>query len=421
MAIEQHIVQPFSKPFTTRLMRNLVFHAISFVIGLSLGIIISFNLKSLPLIFQASLVSTSPSIPPGSTSPPIPQPTTPPLSPPPPSPLPPLLLNSSSEQVLSFSTNGTSNSSSVCLEEQRSLMHNMTEKELLWRASMAPRIEESSHDQHAPKVAFMFLTAGPLPLAPLWEKFFKGNEGLYSIYVHSHPDYTETVPETSVFYGRRIPSKPVYWGTATMIDAERRLLANALLDISNQRFVLLSDSCIPLFNFNKIYDYLINSNLSFLSVFDDPRKAGRGRYNPQMWPAINITDWRKGSQWFEVHRDIALHIVSDKKYYSIFQQYCQPPCYNDEHYIPTLVNMFYGELNSNRSTTWVDWSRGGPHPRKFGWPDISDEFLNQIRHGSECIYNGNTTSMCFLFARKFSPGTLEPLLRIAPLVLDFDP
>ncbi|XP_022760140.1 uncharacterized protein LOC111306586 [Durio zibethinus] len=414
--IEKHIVQPFSKPSTIQMMHNLIFHALSLVIGLSLGIVISLQLKIFPQNFQASLISTSPSIPPGSTSP-LPS-TPPPLSTPRP---PPSLLNSPIELVPSFPTNGTSNSSSVLLEEHnKPLMHNMSDEKLLLRASMVARIQEFPHQQ-SPKVAFMFLTAGPLPLAPLWEKFFEGNEGLYTIYVHSHPDYNETVPQTSVFYGRRIPSQAVYWGTATMIDAEKRLLANALLDVSNQRFVLLSDSCIPLFNFKKTYDYLINSKLSFLSVFDDPRKAGRGRYKPQMWPVINITHWRKGSQWFELHRDIALHIVSDKKYYSVFKQYCQPPCYNDEHYIPTLVNMFYGELNSNRSITWVDWSRGGPHPRKFGWPDITDELLNQIRYGSECIYNGNTTSMCFLFARKFSPITLEPLLRIAPLVLGFDP
>lgn len=206
-----------------------------------------------------------------------------------------------------------------------------------------------------------------------------------------------------------------------MTDAERRLLANALLDISNQRFILLSESCIPLFNFKITYDYLINSNLSFLNSFDDPRKPGRGRYNPKMWPHINITNWRKGSQWFEVRRDLAMHILSDTKYYPIFQNFCHPPCYMDEHYIPTLVNILYPELNSNRSITWVDWSRGGPHPGKFGWNDITDEFLNQIRYGSECMYNGNSTSMCVLFARKFIPNALEPLLRVGPLLLGFNP
>lgn len=216
----------------------------------------------------------------------------------------------------------------------------------------------------------------------------------------------------------------VYWGTATMIDAERRLLANALLDLSNQRFVLLSDSCIPLFNFNTIYHHLMSSNLSFLGSFDDPRKSGRGRYNPQMSPDINITDWRKGSQWFEVHRELALSIVSDTKYYPIFKKYCLPPCYMDEHYIPTLVNMLEPQLNFNRSITWVDWSksRGGPHPSKFGWNDINDEFLNRIRFELTCNNEDqNSTSICFLFARKFLPNTLEPLLRITPLLLGIDP
>lgn len=69
----------------------------------------------------------------------------------------------------------------------------------------------------------------------------------------------------------------------------------------------------------------------------------------------------------------------------------------------------------------MDWSRGGPHPRTFGGVDVTDELLNRIRFGSKCFHNGNETSMCFLFARKFLPNTLEPLLRVAPVLLGFDP
>lgn len=71
---------------------------------------------------------------------------------------------------------------------------------------MVPRIVELS-DKTVPKVAFMFLTAGPLPLALLWEKFFKGHNGFYSIYVHSLPSYADEMPQNSVFYGTRIPSQ----------------------------------------------------------------------------------------------------------------------------------------------------------------------------------------------------------------------
>ena len=202
-----------------------------------------------------------------------------------------------------------------------------------------------------------------------------------------------------------------------MIDAERRLLANALLDPSNERFVLLSETCIPLFNFKTTYNYLTKSNKSFTGSFDDPRKTGRGRYNPSMSPKVSLSEWRKGSQWFEVRRKVALKIVSDNMYYPIFAKFCYPPCYTDEHYIPTLINIICPEENSNRSTTWVDWSKAGPHPGRFGRNEVSYEFVNNIRYGSNCTYNGYTTTLCFLFARKFLPNTLEPLLQIAPLLL----
>lgn len=208
--------------------------------------------------------------------------------------------------------------------------------------------------------------------------------------------------------------QPVEWGKATMIDAEKRLLANALLDFSNERFVLLSETCIPLFNFTTTYNYLLNSNQTYVGSYDDPRKVGRGRYNPKMYPTISIAQWRKGSQWFEVSRDLAIEIVSDKKYYGIFKQYCSPPCYMDEHYIPTLINILFPDRNSNRSVTWVDWSKAGPHPGKFGKGAISKDFIDRIRLSHNCSYNGNIiTSMCFLFARKFMPNTLQPLLEVS--------
>ncbi|KAL0462013.1 UNVERIFIED_CONTAM: Glycosyltransferase BC10 [Sesamum latifolium] len=304
-----------------------------------------------------------------------------------------------------------------------SLMHNMRDDELLDRASrLSSQVASSINisDKFVPKVAFMFLTPGSLPLSPLWDMFFKGHQGMYSIYVHPHPSYNESLPTTSAFYGRRIPSQvPVYWGTMSMIDAERRLLANALLDKHNQRFVLLSDSCIPLFNFTTVYNYLMGTNHSFLGSFDDPRKIGRGRYNRRMWPTITVEQWRKGSQWFEIHRDLAVQIVSDRTYYQVFHEFCHPPCYNDEHYLPTLVNILSGEVNSNRSVTWVDWPRDGPHPRKFGWVDVNVELLHRIRFGSECRYSANVTNVCHLFARKFLPSTLRVLLKVAPVALGF--
>ncbi|KAI4298912.1 hypothetical protein L6164_032425 [Bauhinia variegata] len=301
----------------------------------------------------------------------------------------------------------------------KNLMHNLLDDELFWRASLVPKKEEHPY-KRVPKVAFMFLTRGPLPFLPLWEKFFQGHENLYNIYIHTPPGYTMNVSKSSAFYGRQIPSQEVSWGTITLSDAERRLLANALLDFSNERFVLLSESCIPVYNFPTVYRYLIDSAYSFVESYDEPSRYGRGRYSRNMLPDIHLRHWRKGSQWFEVNRCLATSLVSDTQYYTLFRKYCKPACYPDEHYIPTFLNMFFGSLNSNRTVTWVDWSMGGPHPATFGRDNITEGFLQAIRNnGTLCQYNSEMTSVCFLFARKFDESALEPLLELSSKVLEF--
>ncbi|KAK3018713.1 hypothetical protein RJ639_005054 [Escallonia herrerae] len=212
----------------------------------------------------------------------------------------------------------------------------------------------------------------------------------------------------------------VEWGSVSLADAERRLLANALLDFSNERFVLLSKSCIPVYNFQTVYKYLIGSVHNFVELYDDPGRYGRGRYSCRMQPDIMLSDWRKGSQWFELNRTLAIKIVSDTEYYTIFRKYCTPDCYPDEHYIPTYIHMFYGPLNANRTVTYVDWSTWGPHPATFGEAKITKEFTQSIRiNKTQCMYNFKNTTICYLFARKFAPDALAPLLNLSSTLMGF--
>lgn len=389
----QNPITSVSKLFSVQLhLQNILSYFLLFACGLTFGVILSFYLKNFSFSLQFTQFSFSASSP------------------------------QSQLPSAQLGQNFTAGVDHVGLKEYLKppkLKHDMNDEELLWRASMASRIDEYPFDR-VPKIAFMFLTKGPVTMAPLWEKFFKGHEGLYSIYVHSNPSYNESVPEGPLFQGRRIPSKEVGWGKVNMIEAERRLLANALLDVSNQRFVLLSESCIPLFNFSTVYSYLINSTQNYVMAFDEPGPVGRGRYNSHMYPNITLRQWRKGSQWFEMDRDLAIEVVSDRKYFPIFQKHCRGGCYADEHYLPTFVSINFWEKNSNRSLTWVDWTRGGPHPAKFERAHVTPELLKVLRSGSKCEYNGNATNICFLFARKFSSGTLDRLLRFAPKIMHFN-
>lgn len=304
------------------------------------------------------------------------------------------------------------------IDPPSNLLHQMNDTELFWRASFVPEVKNYPF-KRVPKIAFMFLTKGPLPLEPLWERFFKGHEGLYSIYVHSLPSYNADFSPSSVFYRRQVPSQVSEWGRMSMCDAERRLLANALLDISNEWFILLSEACIPLYNFSIAYRYISRSRYSFMGSFDEPGPYGRGRYNENMAPEVNLTDWRKGSQWFEINRVLAVKTVKDTTYYPKFEEFCRPACYVDEHYFQTMLSIETPHLLANRTLTYVDWSRGGAHPATFGKADIKEEFFKKIFGSTTCLYNNQPSSLCFIFARKFAPSALGPLLELSSQVLGF--
>ncbi|KAL0702855.1 hypothetical protein Bca4012_058977 [Brassica carinata] len=199
------------------------------------------------------------------------------------------------------------------------------------------------------KIAFMFLTPGTLPFEKLWDLFFR-----------------------------------VVWGTISMIDAERRLLASALRDPDNQQFVLLSDSCVPLRSFEYMYNYMMFSNVSYVDCFYDPGRHGTGRHTDHMLPEIPKEDFRKGSQWFSMKRQHAVITAGDSLYYSKFRDYCGPGvesnkyCIADEHYLPTLFHMLDPGGIANWTLTYVDWSEKKWHPKTYMPEDITFELLKNL-------------------------------------------
>ncbi|KAH9623859.1 hypothetical protein KSS87_006445 [Heliosperma pusillum] len=257
-----------------------------------------------------------------------------------------------------------------------------------------------------------------------------GHEGKFSVYVHA--SQRKPVHQSNYFINRDIRSDKVVWGQVSMIDAERRLLGNALNDPDNHHFVLLSDSCVPLHKFEYVYNYLMYSNLSYIDSFVDPGPHGNDRFSPHMLPEIEKKDFRKGGQWFTMKRQHALIVVSDSLYYSKFKNYCRPGfegrnCYSDEHYVPTLFNMIDPEGMANWSVTHVDWSEHKWHPKSYRLQDVSYELLQNLTSIDEslhetsekrkqvdikpCLWNG-AKRPCYLFARKFYPETLNKLTQL---------
>ncbi|XP_022951968.1 uncharacterized protein LOC111454695 [Cucurbita moschata] len=303
----------------------------------------------------------------------------------------------------------------------------LTDAEIASRVVIREILKRPLAQSKNPKIAFMFLTPGPLPFEKLWHKFFDGHDGRFSIYVHAS---REKVSHSSPhFVGRDIRSEKVTWGEMSMVDAEKRLLANALIDPDNQHFALFSESCVPLHEFEYVYNYLIFTNVSYIDCFDDPGPHGSGRYSERMLPEIEKKDFRKGSQWFSMKRHHAIIVMADSLYYTKFKLYCKrtkdgPNCYADEHYFPTFFNMIDPGGISNWSVTHVDWTEGKWHPKSYRNQDVTYELLKNIASLDKaaqitstapkrvmfkpCLWNG-VKRPCHLFARKFYPETLGRL------------
>ncbi len=152
-----------------------------------------------------------------------------------------------------------------------------------------------SEDAH-PKVALLFLTRAGLLHTELWERWLSSaanltdaahaqqqlcsrepaepcergkqpsypfGQKLFSVYIHTgvHPEPGSVAAAAqpsnrfAEFYVRS--SILTEWGQPTLIMAERLLLQKGLQDRTNQRFVLLSESCIPLYSPQLIYQQLM--------------------------------------------------------------------------------------------------------------------------------------------------------------------
>ncbi|XP_076887671.1 glycosyltransferase BC10-like [Bidens hawaiensis] len=287
------------------------------------------------------------------------------------------------------------------------------------------------------KLAFMFLATRPLPLAPLWERYFNRTKrhNLYNIYIHSDPSLRHNLLYQGVFANRTIPSKPKRRHTPSLAAAHRRLLAHALLhDPTNYMFSLLSPSCIPLHSFDFTYKTLINWKRSFIELLEHEdnawwRWAARG--DTAMLPEVPFDEFRIGSQFSVLTRKHATVAVNDTRIWSKFKVPCLHEnvysCYPEESYLPTLMSTVDRSGCVAATLTFVEWKGGhGGHPRAFHGLKVGPELIRAIRrrrprYGDEEI-NGSDVSVRkrndpFLFARKFGSDTVGGLMDIADDVI----
>ena len=252
-------------------------------------------------------------------------------------------------------------------------------------------------------------------------------QSLFSVYVHTAPEYAYN--SSSIFSGYQIDNRVhVLWGQYSVAEAERRLLRAAMEDPTNQRFILLSETCTPLYPPHVIWAQALSEGRSRVKACAvnrgrlerwTSRMAGDGILSPNVW--------RKSSQWKMLIREHAALVSQDTTVWPIFAENCfsrvpgeirlpkwldnstHPPvstCVSDEHYIPTLLALHKQAKSTTclDSMTHTDWTPGVWSPKIHQGNAISKYLLMRLRRSQNgnlrCDVSGAMASADTLFKLK---------------------
>jgi hypothetical protein len=110
------------------------------------------------------------------------------------------------------------------------------------------------------KIAFLFLTLNDVNFPKIWDEYFKGHENQYNIYIH--PKYPDQVTwNKDKIIGNL---KETAWGFITRAYLE--LFKEALKDKDNFKFITLSETCLPIQSFDRLYKTLTKDNDSWVKL-----------------------------------------------------------------------------------------------------------------------------------------------------------
>lgn len=152
------------------------------------------------------------------------------------------------------------------------------------------------------KIAFLFLTIDNVIYPEIWEYYFKNNMDKINIYCHpKYPDNVTVPWQKKNIISNLVPTK---WGFLT--QAMVSLLKSSLKNKENLKFILVSDSCLPIKSFNLLFNFLKKDNLktSYIDLYseDIDVESSSNFKKSNLPPDFFSYKLRKHSQWFCLSR-----------------------------------------------------------------------------------------------------------------------
>ena len=299
------------------------------------------------------------------------------------------------------------------------------------------------------KVALMFLTTGDLYHEETWKLWFKSaadvipsqsmatavchtegvsarlaqaaaacegtgnstnailNQHLFSVYIHAPPSFKGYVKD-SLWNGHLIQNRvKTSWGAHTLVEATRHLMWEAFRDPLNTRFLLLSESDIPLYDPLTMWQQLQAESRSRLDTCKH-EKTSPWRWDPRMETSrMRFHHWRKSPQWIAMLRHHVELVLQEEEVYRKFERHCwsawdekhsrwHRDCFSDEHYFATLLAVYNKDeegVCEVRGVSYTEWEGKSAHPVSFGARVVDADLFRRAR-GAPLNAVGEPTEPC---------------------------
>lgn len=232
------------------------------------------------------------------------------------------------------------------------------------------------------KVAFLFLTVEDVHRPDLWRDFFfeGGSSELHpDVNIYAHVKHRSRLNCESSFLSKYMISKhePTQWGSISLVKATLYLLEEAVCkDPDNFYFVLLSESCIPLYPMRHFLDLIRKEELSQIDMTPSryPENGLKERYDRFLGKhLISSERFVKSHQWIIWNRDDAEFFC----HWPMFQEFSRMFA-PDEHYFVNVMR-YHNRPFHNIGRTFTDWETQKSHPKSFEFitADMIQSWRNQ--------------------------------------------
>lgn len=231
------------------------------------------------------------------------------------------------------------------------------------------------------KIAFMFLTVDDLKLSDEWYSFF--GKDVSKVNIYSHIKKPMKVTQKFLLDSDIKDKVNTEWGKVSLVEATNNLLREAYKNSDNEYFVLLSDSCIPMYDITETTNKIFSSGKSWVYYYtwDHENNAFRSK----LIKNIKFDVFYKQSQWMVLKRSHVKLILENDNINNF--RYTLAP---DEHYYINILKKFNPDFDSeniNYPATFVNWvDSNNAHPKTYNKVNI-----NLIKSFDSRKYFGNNT------------------------------